>query len=166
MKLKIGQKFALFFICALLVVGAAYCPPARALEQAPDFTLKSTTGTMVSLSQFKGKLPVLLEFFATWCPHCQEMAPELAKMRKSIPDSQLAILAIDVGSRDSFEKVKRYTEDNHFPFTVLFDEGSKVSQSYGIVGIPYVTLLDKNGAIKYQGYDLPSDVMSLLKPGK
>ena len=46
---------------------------------APAFTLKTPQGQTVSLSDFRGK-PVLLELFATWCPHCQAEAPHLAKL--------------------------------------------------------------------------------------
>ena len=166
MKLNTGKRIALLFLSALLLANLVSYLPAGAAEALPDFILKSTAGNTVSLHQFKGNQPVLIEFFATWCPHCQEMAPELAKLRNSIPQSRLAILAIDVGSRDSFEKVKRYVKDEKLPYTVLYDDGSKVSEAYGVMGIPYFILLDKTGAVKYQGYELPANVMGLIEQVK
>ena len=163
MKMKTGKKFATLFICAMLLATVASYLPARAADMAPDFSLKSIDGSTVSLSQFKGQKPVLIYFFATWCHFCQAMGPKVASLRKSTPDSKLAIFAIDVGSGDSFEKVKRYEKENGAPYTVLYDDGSKVSHSYGIEGIPNIVLVDKKGEIKYQGSDLPSDPLGLVK---
>jgi peroxiredoxin len=163
MRLQTGKKFAIFFASAILFATVMSNMPARAAEQAPGFSLQSTDGATVTLSQFKGKEPVLIYFFATWCHFCQAMGPKVAALRKSTPDSQLAIIAIDVGSGDSMEKVKRYKKDNNSPYTVLYDDGSKVTRSYGVEGIPNIVLVDKNGVIKYQGSDLPPDPMSLVK---
>ena len=160
MNLQIGKKFAMCFVSAMLL---ATVVPARGADIAPGFTLQSIDGAQVSLSQFKGQKPVLLYFFATWCHFCQSTAPKVADLRKTVPESQLAIVAIDVGSGDSLEKVKRYEKENHASYTVLYDDGSKVTRSYGIEGIPNIVLVDKNGAIKYQGSELPSDPLSLLK---
>jgi peroxiredoxin len=94
------------------------------------------------------------------------MAPELARLRDTVPPSQLEILAIDVGNGDSLEKVKRYKQVENLPYTILYDKGSKVSQEYGVEGIPYVILLDKKGTIKYQDNGLPSDVMAIVNGAK
>lgn len=162
---KTGKRLVMFFIPALLLATLTWCLPASA-QSAPNFTLQSTDGATVSLDQYKGKVPVLIEFFATWCPHCRDMAPELARLRDTVPPSQLEILAIDVGNGDSLEKVKRYKQVENLPYTILYDKGSKVSQEYGVEGIPYVILLDKNGTIKYQDNGLPSDVMAIVNGAK
>jgi peroxiredoxin len=162
---KTGKRLAMFCIPALLLATLTWCLPASA-QTAPNFTLKSTDGATVSLDQYKGKVPVLIEFFATWCPHCRDMAPELAKLRNTIPSTELAILAIDVGNGDSLKKVKRYKQVENLPYTILYDTDSKVSQEYGVEGIPYVVLLDKNGTIKYQDNGLPSNVMAIVTGAK
>ncbi|MDR3566827.1 MAG: TlpA disulfide reductase family protein [Syntrophobacteraceae bacterium] len=163
MKLKTGKNFVVSILSALLFTTLISSLPARAAGPAPGFTLQSIDGSTVSLSQFKGQKPVLLYFFATWCHFCQAMGPKVSALRKSTPESQLAIVAIDVGSGDSLEKVKRYEKDSGATYTVLYDQGSKVTRSYGVEGIPNIVLVDKNGDIKYQGSDLPPDVLSLVK---
>lgn len=163
MNLKICKKFAMFFVSAMLLATVVSYLPARAAELAPGFTLPSIDGATVSLQQFRGQKPVLLEFFATWCHFCRAIAPKVAQLRQSIPESKLAIVAIDVGSGDSFEKVKLYEKENPEPYTVLYDSGSKVTRTYKVEGIPHIVLVDKNGVIKYQGSELPDDVMSLVK---
>src|SRR5262249_43649364 len=55
--------------------------------QAPDFTLRTPTGTSVSLRDLRGKA-VLLELFATWCPHCNAEAPHLKQLSAELPRSK------------------------------------------------------------------------------
>ncbi len=83
-------------------------------------------------------------------------------MQKANPDG-IEVLAINVGSGDSLDKVQRYEKADPAPYTVLYDPDSKVTRSYKVEGIPHFVLLDKTGAVKYSGNRLPSDPMSLLK---
>ncbi len=64
---------------------------------------------------------------------------------------------------DSLAKVKRFEEADPAPYTVLYDPDSKVTRSYRVEGIPHFVLMDKSGAVKYSGNQLPSDPMRLLK---
>jgi thiol-disulfide isomerase/thioredoxin len=132
---------------------------------APDFDLQNLSGAHVTLNQFKGQKPVLLYFWATWCHFCVAVRPEVIKLRKDTPDGDLGILAIDVGAGDSLAKVKRFEEADPAPYTVLYDPDSKVTRSYKVEGVPHFVLLDKNGEVKYQGNQLPSNLMSLLRGG-
>lgn len=156
MNLKTGKRFAFFLISAVLLATVVSYLPARAAQPAPDFTLKSTDAKSFTLSQYKGQKPVLIYFFATWCHFCQAMGPKVAALKQNPKYSDLAILAVDVGSGDSFEKAKLYAKDK--PYTVLYDEGTKVTRTYGVEGIPNIVLVDKKGEIKYQGSELPEDL--------
>src|SRR5512141_1708222 len=65
----------------------------RALE--PDFTLPELGGKMVALRSLRGK-PVLVSFFATWCPPCVEEAPSLDVLAKRIGDAaKVMIVSVD-----------------------------------------------------------------------
>ena len=67
MRVWLQHTKSLFLVGVLLVsvlVGAAAAMALEVGEKAPDFTLPSTLGTEISLSQFRGKQPVLLEFYA------------------------------------------------------------------------------------------------------
>jgi len=56
--------------------------PAAIGTQAPDFTIQDSDKT-VTLSQYRGK-PVVLNFWATWCPPCQEEVPSLVELQKRV----------------------------------------------------------------------------------
>ena len=169
-RLKTCKKFASLFLSSILFITVMICLPVGAAEEssaatnftAPDFELQNITGTNVSLSEFRGRKPVLLYFWATWCHYCKATRPEVIKMQKANPDG-IEVLAINVGSGDSLDKVQRYEKADPAPYTVLYDPDSKVTRSYKVEGIPHFVLLDKTGAVKYSGNRLPSDPMSLLK---
>ncbi len=66
MSTVIRQRKGLLFLALLLVGGLGLAGGVGAVEvgdKAPDFTIKSTNGEKISLSQFRGKKHVLLEFY-------------------------------------------------------------------------------------------------------
>ena len=93
----------------LLAVGA----------KAPAFTLKTPAGKPVSLADFRGKA-VLLEFFATWCPHCAAEAPHLAKLARTMPASKYALVSVN-GSNEDAASVFAYHVYFGLPFPALVD---------------------------------------------
>ena len=63
---------------------------------ALNFKLKDLNGVEVSLSDFKGK-KVFLNFWASWCPPCKAEMPDLEKLYQETKDSDLVILAVNIG---------------------------------------------------------------------
>lgn len=130
---------------------------------APDFELQDLKGTNVKLSQFRGDRPVMLYFWATWCPSCLSIKPHIAKVREKVTEKEMEILGINVGEGDSLEKVKRYQDGHPVTWPILYDTGSKVARTYKVQGIPMFVLVNKEGMIVYQGNDLPQEPLKLLK---
>jgi len=122
---------------------------------APDFELKDLSGDSVRLSTFKGQRPVLLYFWATWCPYCIAAKPEVAKLRENVGRSELEILAINVGAGDTLEKLRKYQDAHPVKYPVLYDGGGKVTESYHVQGIPLFVLVDKQGNVAYRGGSVP-----------
>jgi peroxiredoxin len=122
-------------------------------EIAPDFGLKDIDGSTVHLSQFRGRRPVLLYFWATWCPYCIAAKPKVAKLRDQISSKDLEILSINVS--DTLEKLKRYQDAHPVKYGVLYDGDGRVAKSYQVRGIPLFVLVDKDGAIVYRGDRVP-----------
>jgi peroxiredoxin len=132
-------------------------------KTAPEFELRDLNGSTVRLSQYKGERPVLLYFWATWCPYCIAAKPKIAKLREEIGQSEMEILAINVGGGDSLEKVKRYQEAHPVSWPMLFDGEGVATKAYQIQGIPLFVLVDKEGTVAYRGNTLPEDLKKLLK---
>ncbi|MEJ5363682.1 MAG: TlpA disulfide reductase family protein [Desulfosoma sp.] len=132
-------------------------------SRAADFDLPSTDGQRVRLSDYRGKRPVLLYFWAIWCPSCQAVKPEVAKLRKQTREDQLEILAVNVGSGDSFERVQRYQNAHPMPFKVLYDETGEAMKAFEVRGVPLFVLVDRDGAILYRDHQLPSDIRRFIQ---
>src|ERR1700693_5241334 len=74
--------------------------------QAPAVTVQSLDGKRVDLSRFIGKTPMLIEFWATWCPHCRALMPTLLDAEKKY-GKQVKFMAIAVAINQSPERGRR-----------------------------------------------------------
>jgi thiol-disulfide isomerase/thioredoxin len=113
---------------------------------ATGFTLKTLEGKEVSLSSFKGK-PVLLNFWATWCPPCLEELPSLlkfasmAKQKYGLETIAVSIDTTDVPVRKLFQK-KKFWPGGDLPLTILMDTNAAVAGAYGSSKFPESFFLD------------------------
>ncbi|GIM27649.1 hypothetical protein CPJCM30710_03150 [Clostridium polyendosporum] len=111
---------------------------------ALDFRLKDLNGKEVSLNDFKGK-KVFLNFWATWCPPCRAEMPDIEKLYQETKDSDLVILAVNIGEDNN--TVKSFIDKNTYNFRVLLDTDQSVASKYDIVSIPTSFFIDKEGYI-------------------
>lgn len=140
---------------------------SRDASEAPDFELPDIEGGSVALAEYRGKRPVLLYFWATWCPSCRAVKPDLIQLRARTKPDELEILAINVGSGDSLTKVKRYQKKHPLPeIRVLYDNNGRVAQKYAVQGIPLFVLIDKAGKVVYRDHQLPTDFHTYLATGQ
>jgi thiol-disulfide isomerase/thioredoxin len=146
-----------------MVLASFFGLGSHAKSPAIDFELPDLNGAMVRLSQFKGERPVLIYFWATWCPHCSSIRPAVTKLREKVGPSEMEILAINVGGSDSIERVKRYQEGHPVSWAILYDGEGKVARAYGVQGIPLFILANKEGNVVYRESELPSDVRKYLE---
>ena len=129
---------------------------------AKDFQLKDMNGSLVRLSDFRGKRAVLLYFWATWCPGCITVKPAVAKLRSAVSAERMEILAINVGAPDSLERVMQYQKGHPSPYPVLYDGAGQVSTAYQVLGIPLFILVDKDGSVVYRNSTLPGNIDKYL----
>jgi peroxiredoxin len=127
---------------------------------APNFTLKAPTGQTVSLSQYRGKA-ILLEFFATWCPHCNAEAPHLRALAQSLPTSRYQFVSVNADSEDA-ASVFAYHSYHGLPFPALLDPGAQagsfkhqggpgpVTTKYRVEAYPTFYVIGRNGRITWR----------------
>lgn len=131
---------------------------------APDFTLKSTEGRTVHLSDYLGKSVVLIDFWSTTCDPCLAEMPHLVDLYKAKKDKGFVILAVSLDGPESLADVNRVVHDKDMIFPVLLDQETTVVSRYNPKReMPFAILIDRTGAIllKKGGY-APGDENTLV----
>ena len=111
---------------------------------APDFSAKASDGSTITKADIAGK-PVLMVFFASWCPHCQAEAPKIKALAEANPN--LKIVAIGVGNNDTQKGIWDFQSKFSLPFAT-YDDGGKAASVYGITSYPTLVSVDKSGIIR------------------
>jgi peroxiredoxin len=134
--------------------------PVPAGADAPAFTWPGVDGKTYSLSDYKGKV-VLVEFMATWCPHCQEDAPIMNQLYEAYKDKNVQILAVNASpwghkyndgddSRVAMADLTWFRDTYQVAFPMLFDQNVQSASAYGVTRFPTIFVVDANGKIAAQ----------------
>jgi len=112
---------------------------------APDFTVFGTDNTEYRLSDFRGK-PVILNFWASWCPPCREEMPNFDVVYKKYKDD-VVFLLVDLvdGSRETQTSGQDYVNTEGYSFPIYFDLDQQAASAYGIYTIPTTLFIDAEG---------------------
>ncbi len=116
-------------------------------NKAPEFTIKDISGKEVSLSSFFGN-PILLNFWATWCPYCREERPRLNALSSEYKEKGLVIIAVSTDR--SIKTVQEYLKKIPSEFVVLYDNNKEAAGSYGVYALPTSFLIDRKGIVKHK----------------
>lgn len=130
-------------------------PSDQALGQkAPDFTLPLVSGGELSLSSLRGKV-VFLDFFAEWCPPCQQEIPELIDIHNTMGD-RVTIIGILISSNLDEAGMENYIREKGIPYPVVNggSEPDEISQAYGVEALPTNVVIGADGRIyaRLEGY--------------
>lgn len=155
----------------LAIVAALVMPPALIAQdiglpvgtQAPAVTVQDLDGKTVDLGRYVGKQPVLLEFWATWCPLCKALEPVL-KAAHARYGGTVQFVAVGVGVNESPASIKRHLADHPLPFPVLFDANGDAVRAYQAPTTSYIVILDRTGKVTYTGTGTDQDIAAALRP--
>ena len=129
---------------------------------APAVTLDDLDGKSVNLGQYVGKQPVLLEFWATWCPLCKALEPSL-KAAHAKYGTRVQFVAVGVGVNETPASIKRHLAAAPLPFLVLYDANGAAVRAYQAPTTSYIVVLDRAGTVVYTGAGSEQDVAAVLK---
>lgn len=123
-------------------------PPATRdprLQLAPDFTFYDAEGKAFKLSDFRGK-PVVLNFWASWCPPCQMEMPDFdAKYKELGEEIQFLILNVTDNQRETVESAAAFIEEKGYSFPVYYDTAQEGARMYQAYSIPRTFFIDAEG---------------------
>jgi len=148
----VARKIALSL--ALLLFGASI---AKGQEsgiavgtQAPAAKVLTLGGKTIDIGSYVGKTPMLIEFWAFWCPNCKELEPSLVALQKKY-GSKMKFLAVAVSVNETIDRVKTFTEKKRYSHQTVYDGKGEATEAYDVPATSYVVILDKAGKVVYTG---------------
>lgn len=117
-------------------------------DNAPDFELTTLEGKKVKLSDYQGK-KVILNFWATWCPPCKAEMPHMQNYYEDFAEKEnVEILAVNLTSGDSADKVDDFVLDYGLTFPIPMDTEGSVGETFEAITIPTSYMIDTKGRIQ------------------
>ena len=114
---------------------------------APDFPVLDADGNTVRLSDMFGK-PVVINFWATWCPPCKRELPDFDRLCREYGDRVVFMMVnLTDGRRDTVDGTKKFVSEKGYTFPVYFDTGLSGAKAYSVSSIPQTTFIDANGNV-------------------
>lgn len=117
---------------------------ARAGRPAPDWSEPLIPAGTLSMHALRGKV-VYLNFFATWCPPCNEEAPWIAQLQRRLGPSGLQVVGVDV--LESTEKAALFRKEHRLDYPIVADDGA-LRDEYQINGLPVHAFIDRSGVVR------------------
>jgi cytochrome c biogenesis protein CcmG/thiol:disulfide interchange protein DsbE len=157
MKRLIVVLLVLFFVTACSRSGVELS------SGAPDFTLPAVDGTIFRLSDHAGQV-VIIDFWATWCPPCQEMIPVLKKLHRNFSDRGLLVLGVSLDN-DGLEALGPFVHREMIPYRIVMGDDRVVRAFGGVTTIPTLYIVDREGRLvrKMVGYHSYADLENEIK---
>jgi peroxiredoxin len=116
--------------------------PAPKRPDVPAITLSRADGGTFSSAALRGKSPLVISFFATWCGPCREELPHLIDLYQKHRAEGLQVVSITIEDADT---VRRFAKEEKVPFPLLIDADHSISQRFNVASIPMTVVLDKHG---------------------
>src|SRR5216117_1733939 len=130
-------------------------------QTPPAVTIQDLDGNAVDLGRWVGKRPVLVEFWATWCPICAELLPRMEAAQQKFGD-RAAFLVVAVAVNQSKNSVRRHLEKHPMPFTFLWDGNGAAVRAFQAPSTSYIAVLDAKGKVVYTGVGEDQDIEAAL----
>ena len=146
-------RLAATIVCILafsLVSPSAHALCVEVGKEIQNVVLPKLDGGPVSLSSFRGKI-VLLAFWASWCPRCEEELIFLQGVYSG--SSDIVVVAINQESQNiskaHLERIRKAVKEWKIDFPVLVDNNLDAWKTYCINALPTSIILDKNGVVRF-----------------
>jgi thiol-disulfide isomerase/thioredoxin len=128
----------------------------------PAVTIEDLDGRPVDLGLIIGKKPVLLEFWATWCPLCAALFPRIEAAQRRF-GNRVDFVVVAVAVNQSQVAIKRHLTRHPMPFRVLWDGHGRAVRAFQAPSTSYVVVLDSVGKVAYTGLGAEQDIEAALR---
>ena len=119
--------------------------PAPVRKAAPDFSLEDSTGSLIKLSSYKGRV-VLLDFWATWCTGCKQEIPWYMEFQDKYKKSGLSAIGVSLDD-DGWKSVKPFLQEHKINYPIVIGNWDTMGKSFAFDSMPATLLIDREGKI-------------------
>ncbi len=166
-RLGSGLGLLLLGLVALSVPGTARAQAENAVglpvgTTVPAVTVEDLDGNSVDLGDVMGTGPVLIEFWATWCPVCEKLEPTIREAHRQFGD-RVTFLVMGVAVNQSQRSIRRHLERHPSPFRHLWDQRGRATRAFKAPTTSYVVILDAAGTVAYTGVGADQDLVGALE---
>jgi thiol-disulfide isomerase/thioredoxin len=160
-------RLPVFVVCGLAILAPALAQAQDEVglplgTQARPVTLQDLDGKPVDLGQYIGKQPVLLEFWATWCPLCRALEPRMTAAQEEFGD-KVQFIAVAVAVNESPASIKRRLKRDPYPLPVLWDADGAAVRAFDAPSTSYIVTLDAAGTVRYTGSGEDQDIAAAVR---
>lgn len=155
--------FPSFIFIIVILLGCGKTSDEKNPNPGFDFDLPDLNGEIVSLEDFRGKV-LIINFWATWCPPCEEEMPKLNQLHKRYKNEGLVVIGIAL-DKDSLNLVKPFVRKKGIGYPILVGNEQVLRGVKDFSGVPTTLILDQKGNIKkkYDGSFDKDDLEKSLK---
>ncbi|HEY3287669.1 MAG TPA: TlpA disulfide reductase family protein [Gemmatimonadaceae bacterium] len=167
MVLNYGARWGLVMaaIVALLAPGAQARAQDSGIEvgsKAPAAAVETLSGQAADLSSVLGKGPVLIQFWATWCPTCKAMEPAMQAAQQKYA-GKVTFVGVAVSVNQSPRAVQAFAAKHSPRMTHFFDRRGKAVDAYEVPATGFVVVVNKAGVVVYTGLGAQQDLDAAIK---
>jgi thiol-disulfide isomerase/thioredoxin len=147
------KRVALYLIAGVILAGSAAGAQESGIpvgSQAPGARVQTLDGKTVDIASYVGKSPMLIEFWAFWCPNCKELEPSLMALQKKY-GAKVRFLGVAVSVNETLERVRTYTTRRGYAHQTVYDDRGEATEAYDVPATSYVVVIDGAGKVVYTG---------------
>ena len=149
------QRILLLLLPLFFLLLPASLPAVKQGDPLVPFKGTSLDGQAIDLYQTIGNKPVMLIFWASWCPSCKTEVPKINKLAEKYRARGMEFIAVNVGYNDSVERAQAFARATNMHYPAYFDGSGKVSEQYQLIGVPTIIIADKHGTVRFRNYMAP-----------
>jgi thiol-disulfide isomerase/thioredoxin len=129
--------------------------------KAPGAAVERLDGTAVNIADFYGHQPVVLEFWATWCPLCRKLEPSMQAAREKYA-GKVTFVSVGVAANQTPEKQKAYVDDKKLTGVFTFDRANEAMKAFAVPHTSYIVVVAPDGHVAYTGVGDDQNIDAVL----
>lgn len=131
-------------------------------SKAPAAAVQTLDGKPANLSDLIGKQPIIMEFWATWCPSCKELEPTLKALHAKY-GTRVTFVGMAVSVNQTPALVQRYVAAHGMPGVQFYDVKGAATDAYDVAATSYVVVIDRSGRVVYTGVGGKQDLEAAIR---